>query len=102
MRKWTPSKAIQSVNALHSRDVVGRSWSLGPAEVACEEVRGLEAERHATVIEMAKHGQWTTWESEEKRNTTPQNLKKWFREDPTCSLCQKPASLRHILTECTF
>lgn len=66
-----------------------------------EEVRRLESERHITVISMAKHGQWTTWESEEKRNTTPQNLKKWFREDPT-SLCQEPASLRHILTEWTM
>ncbi len=32
---------------------------------------------------------------------SPQNLKAWYGEDPACSLCQVPASLRHILSGCT-
>ncbi len=32
---------------------------------------------------------------------SPRNLKEWYGEDPACSLCQVPASLRHILSGCT-
>ncbi len=33
--------------------------------------------------------------------TLPQNLKELYGEDPACSLCQVPASLRHFLSGCT-
>lgn len=75
---------------------------------------------------MAKQGQWTNWESMDKRKLswldiwelegsllsffirtihdllhTAQNLKQWLGKDPARSLCQAPASLRQILTGCT-
>ncbi|KAJ8409931.1 hypothetical protein AAFF_G00209720 [Aldrovandia affinis] len=31
---------------------------------------------------------------------TPKNLHQWLGEDPSCALCQTPATLRHILTGC--
>lgn len=31
---------------------------------------------------------------------TPKNLNQWLGEDPSCPLCQTPATLRHILTGC--
>ncbi len=31
---------------------------------------------------------------------TPKNLNKWIGEDPSCPLCQIPATLRHILVGC--
>lgn len=68
---------------------------------------------------MAKQGQWTNWVNLEKRKLswrniwemegprvsflirgtydllpTPQNLSQWLGEDPACSPCQAPASLR--------
>ncbi|KAL1259032.1 hypothetical protein QQF64_009609 [Cirrhinus molitorella] len=30
----------------------------------------------------------------------PKNLQQWRGEDPSCALCSKPASLKHILTGC--
>lgn len=92
-----------------------------------EEVRRQEEEeRHAKAVSMAKQGRWTNWEGLEKKKLSwrdiwqmegarlsfviratydllpsPQNLKQWYGEDPTCSLCQEHASLRHILSGCT-
>lgn len=92
-----------------------------------EEVRRQEeGERQAKAVSMAKQRRWTNWEGLEKKKLSwrdiwqmegarlsfviratydllpsPQNLKEWYGEDPTCSLCQVPASLRHILSGCT-
>ena len=84
-----------------------------------------EADRCATAVAQSKQGQWTTWENLEHRKLTwkdlwemegsqisfivratydvlptPKNLNQWFGEDPSCALCQTPATLRHILTGC--
>ena len=84
-----------------------------------------EAERCATAVSQSKQGQWTNWENIEHRKLTwkdlwemeasqisfiiratydvlptPKNLNQWFGEDPSCALCQTPATLRHILTGC--
>ncbi len=75
---------------------------------------------------MARQGRWTNWESLEKKKfswrdiwqmegarlsfiigatydllPSPENLKLWYGEDPACSLCHAPASLKHILSGCT-
>ena len=84
-----------------------------------------EADRCAKAVSQSKQGQWTSWENLEHRKLTwkdlwemegsqisfiiratydvlptPKNLNQWFREDPSCALCQTPATLRHILTGC--
>lgn len=91
-----------------------------------KEVRHQEdAARGAKAVSLAKQGQWTRWDSVEKRRIswkdvwamearqlsftiratynilpTPVNLHQWFGEDSGCALCSTPASLRHILTGC--
>ncbi|KAJ8403133.1 hypothetical protein AAFF_G00360490 [Aldrovandia affinis] len=84
-----------------------------------------EADRCAKAVSQSKQGQWTSWENLEHRKLTwkdlwemegrqisfiiratydvlptPKNLHQWFGEDPSCALCQTPATLRHILTGC--
>ncbi len=84
-----------------------------------------EADRCAKAVSQSKQGQWTTWENLEHRKLTwrdlwrmegsqisfiiratydalptPKNLGQWVGEDPSCALCQTPATLRHILTGC--
>ena len=84
-----------------------------------------EADRCATAVAQSKQGQWTTWENLEHRKLTwkdlwemegsqisfiiratydvlptPKNLNQWLGEDPSCALCQTPATLNHILTGC--
>ncbi len=104
-----------------------KATSLQKRQLVVEEVRRQEeGERHAKAISMAKQGRWTNWEGLEKKKLSwrdiwqmegarlsfviratydllpsPQNLKEWYGEDPACSLCQVPASLRHILSGCT-
>ena len=76
-------------------------------------------------VSQSKQGQWTSWENMEHRKLTwtdlwemegsrlsfiiratydvlpsPKNLNQWLGEDPSCALCQTPATLRHILTNC--
>jgi len=101
--------------------------SMQKRQLVVEEVRRQEdGERHAKAVSMAKQGRWTNWEGLEKRKLSwrdiwemegarlsfviraiydllpsPQNLKVWYEEDPACSLCQVPASLRHILSGST-
>ncbi|MDF4259815.1 hypothetical protein P3388_26120, partial [Vibrio parahaemolyticus] len=87
--------------------------------------RQEEIVRGAKVVAQAKQGQWLNWESVEKRKLswrdlwsmeenrirflvgatydvlpTPQNLKLWVNEDPSCPLCSRTASLKHILSGC--
>ncbi len=104
-----------------------KATSLQKRQLVVEEVRRQEeGERHAKAVSMAKQGRWTNWEGLEKKKLSwrdiwqmegarlsfviratydllpsPQNLKEWYGEDPACSLCQVPASLRHILSGCT-
>ena len=84
-----------------------------------------EADRCGKAISQSKQGQWTSWENLEHRKlkwkdlwemegsrisfiiratydvfSTCTNLNQWFGEDPSCALCQTPATLRHILTGC--
>ncbi|KAL1252214.1 hypothetical protein QQF64_020010 [Cirrhinus molitorella] len=84
-----------------------------------------EGTRRAKVVSLSIQGQWTRWDSVEKRKLswkdlwsmeskrlsfiiratydvlpTPVNLQQWRGEDPSCALCSKPASLKHILTGC--
>lgn len=93
--------------------------------VAAEVRHQQEAERCAKAVSQAKQGQWTSWENVEHRKLTwrdlwemegsqisfiiraaydvlptPKNLNQWLGEDPSCPLCQTPATLRHILTGC--
>lgn len=71
---------------------------------------------------MARPGRWTNWDSLERKRLSwhdiwlmelsfiiratndlppsPENLKLWYGEDPTCSLCGASASLKHILSGC--
>lgn len=91
-----------------------------------QEVRHQEeAARWAKAVSLGKQGQWTRWDSVEKRKIswkdlwameakrlsfsiratydllpTPNNLHQWYGEDPECALCFMPANLRHILTAC--
>jgi len=76
-------------------------------------------------ISQAKQVEWMRWESMELRKMgwqalesieestisflirstyvvlpSPQNLNLWVEEDPFCSSCSSPATLRHILTGC--
>lgn len=85
------------------------------------EVAEVRQQEEAKAVSQSKHGQWTTWENLERckltwkdlwemegsrlsfiiRATydvlvTPKNLNQWLGEDPSCSLCQTPATLRHI------
>ncbi|KAL6484312.1 hypothetical protein MHYP_G00063570 [Metynnis hypsauchen] len=95
-------------------------------KMVVEEVRRQEeAARWAKAVALGKQGRWTRWEGVEKRKMSwrdvwamdvkslsftiratydvlpsPTNLHQWFGKDPTCVLCTKPASLRHILTGC--
>ncbi|KAL6460670.1 hypothetical protein MHYP_G00306360 [Metynnis hypsauchen] len=95
-------------------------------KMVVEEVRRQEeAARWAKAVALGKQGRWTRWEGVEKRKMSwrdvwamdakslsftiratydvlpsPTNLHQWFGKDPTCVLCAKPASLRHILTGC--
>uniref|UniRef100_A0A3B1JD36 Reverse transcriptase domain-containing protein n=1 Tax=Astyanax mexicanus TaxID=7994 RepID=A0A3B1JD36_ASTMX len=84
-----------------------------------------EANRRTKAVSQAKQGQWTSWEGLGQRKIswrdlwemegsqisfivratydvlpTPTNLRQWFGEDPSCVLCQTPATLKHILTGC--
>ena len=106
------------------------AWSKATAperrKMVVEEVRHQEeAGRWAKAVSLAKQGQWTRWDSVERRKIswkdmwamearqlsfsiratydilpTPVNLHQWFGEDPGCALCSMPATLRHILTGC--
>lgn len=104
-----------------------KATSVQKRQLVVEEVRRQEeGERHAKAVSMAKQGRWTNWEGLEKKKLSwhdiwqmegarlsfviratydllpsSQNLKEWYGEDPACSLCQVPASLRHILSGCT-
>uniref|UniRef100_A0A3P9H1W7 Reverse transcriptase domain-containing protein n=1 Tax=Oryzias latipes TaxID=8090 RepID=A0A3P9H1W7_ORYLA len=106
------------------------SWrKANPAErrrlVVQEIRREEEAARCAQAVAQAKQGQWMGWEGVEKRKfswkdlwemeasrasfiiratydvlPSPANLKQWYGEDPSCPLCQSPATLKHILVGC--
>lgn len=95
-------------------------------KLVVQEVRQQEeAARCAKAVSQAKQGQWMTWEGVEKRKISwqelwemeafkasftiraaydvlpsPKNLSQWYGEDPTCSLCLTPATLKHILVGC--
>ena len=95
-------------------------------KLVVQEVRQQEeAARCAKAVSQAKQGQWMTWEGVEKRKISwqelwemeafkasftiraaydvlpsPKNLSQWYGEDPTCSLCPTPATLKHILVGC--
>ncbi len=81
--------------------------------------------RCTKAVSQSKQGQWTNWENLEQRKLTwkdlwemegsrlsfiiratydvlptPKNLNQWIGEDPSCPLCQTPATLRHILVGC--
>jgi hypothetical protein len=144
-RKWRPGKAVQEATAaLRHADIVGHvqqgrgglgltsraAWSKATAperrKMVVQEVRHQEeAARWAKAVSLAKQGQWTRWDSVEKRKIswkdlwamearrlsfsiratydvlpTPVNLHQWYGEDPDCALCSMPANLRHILTGC--
>ena len=106
------------------------SWSKATKpqrrKLVVQEVRQQEeAARCAKAVAQARQGQWMTWEGVEKRKIswqelweteafrtsftikaaydvlpTPKNLSQWYQEDPTCSLCPTPATLKHILVGC--
>lgn len=87
--------------------------------------RQEEAARSARAVSFARQGQWMNWENIEKRRISwkdlwqmeagrisfllratydvlpsPTNLHQWLGDDPACPLCNTPATLRHILTNC--
>lgn len=145
-RKWTPAKAVEEATAaLKHADIVGYvqqgrggfgltatrpAWSKAAAperrKMVVEEVRHQEeAGRWAKAVSLAKQGQWTRWDSVERRKIswkdmwamearqlsfiiratydvlpTPVNLHQWYGEDPGCALCSTPATLRHVLSGC--
>lgn len=145
-RKWRPAKAVEeAIAALKHADIVGHvqqgrggfgltatppTWSKATAperrKMVVEEVRHQEeAARWAKAVSLGKQGQWTRWDSVERRKIswkdmwamearqlsfsiratydvlpTPVNLHQWFGEEPGCALCSMPATLRHILTGC--
>ncbi len=105
-----------------------KATSVQKRQLVVEEIRRQEErERHAKAVSMAKQGRWINWEGLEKKKLSWRNIwqmegaqlsfviratydllplplkseKKWYGEDPACSLCQVPASLRHILLGCT-
>ena len=91
-----------------------------------EEVRWQEqVTRCAKAVSQEKQGRWMRWEGVERRKVSwkellsmeafhtsfilratynvlpfPSNLKQWYGEDPTCSLCPSSANLKHILVRC--
>lgn len=109
-----------------SRPTWHKATSAQRRKLVVAEVRHQqEAERCAKAVSQAKQGQWTSWENVEHRKLTwrdlwemegsqisfiiraaydvlptPKNLNQWLGEDPSCPLCQTPATLRHILTGC--
>ncbi|KAJ8369781.1 hypothetical protein SKAU_G00098090 [Synaphobranchus kaupii] len=114
---WTP---VKSTYIWH------KATSTQRRKLVIAEVRQQkEAERCAKAVSQAKQGQWTRWENVEHRKLTwrdlwdmeegrlsfiiratygvlptPKNLNQWFGDDPTCPLCQTPATLKHILISC--
>ncbi|KAM4567620.1 uncharacterized protein V3H82_011871 [Fundulus diaphanus] len=106
------------------------TWSkANPAQkrklVVQEVRREQEAARRTQAVAQAKQGQWMAWEGVEKRKLSwkdlwemeafrasftiratydvlpsPANLSQWYGDDPTCSLCPSPATLKHILVGC--
>ena len=96
-------------------------------DLVLQEVRAHEEEgRKVKAVAMATQGAWTRWEAVTPRNLkwgeilkmeplrlsfllrsiydvlpTPVNLKRWkLAEDDRCILCNKRASLEHILSSC--
>lgn len=84
-----------------------------------------EAARCAKAVAQPKQGQWMSWEGVEKKKISwhelwetkafrtsftikaaynvllsPKNLSQLYVEDPTCSLCPTPATLKQILVGC--
>lgn len=106
------------------------AWSKASASerrrMIVDEVKNQEeGVRRAKMVALGKQGKWTKWDNVEGRKMnwkdlwsmeakrlsfiiratydvlpTPMNLQQWRGEDPGCTLCSKPASLRHILTGC--
>ncbi|KAK0146192.1 Retrovirus-related Pol polyprotein from type-2 retrotransposable element R2DM [Merluccius polli] len=145
-RKWKPEVAVQEATAaLRHADIVGHvqqgrggfgltpsrpTWNKATAperrKMVVQEVRHQEeAARQAKAVSLSKQGQWTRWDSVERRKIswkdlwamevrrlsfsiratydvlpTPVNLHQWYGEDPNCALCSMPANLRHIFTGC--
>ncbi len=109
-----------------SRPIWKKATSTQRRTLIVAEVRQQEeAVRCTKAVSQSKQGQWTNWENLEQRKLTwkdlwemegsrlsfiiratydvlptPKNLNQWIGEDPSCPLCQTPATLRHILVGC--
>ena len=96
------------------------------AMIQTEVRRAEESTRQARAVEMGGQGAWTMWNTMDRKLTwediwryeplrlsfllrsvhdllpSPANLCRWgLSTDPTCSLCDKPGTLEHVLSSCT-
>ena len=144
-RKWSAAKAVDEAESrLRHKDIVGAvcigRQGLGTAhtprwrgadaaerrQLVQKDVRQREEEsRHVRAVEMGKQGEWTKWDTEQRKLPwnqiwsatpwqlkfllrsvydvlpTPTNLCTWgLSAEPNCHMCSKPANLEHILSSC--
>lgn len=77
----------QSHRPNRASGLTGKTWSIGSSH---GKVFGKWKESQISFIIIATYDVLPT----------PKNLNQWFGEDPSCALCQTPATLRHIFTGC--